>query len=245
MGSNERGATDRPSPAISVVLPVYRNATTLDELYARLRTVLEAQALPFELLFVDDACPENSLTVLERLAHADPRVGVIAHQTNGGQHRAIMTGLRHARGDLVAVMDADLQDPPEALPLLIEGIRSGPAAVFAGRRGRHERGARQITSHLFKGVLHLLTGVPADAGSYVVMSRQMVTRLLGFGEPNPYLLGMIGGTRLPLVVVPVARAERPRGTSAYSTRARLRLAWRALSRALYWRWRGARSESQA
>lgn len=223
-------------PEISIVVPVYRNAETLDELYRRLRHVLEDRRLSYEILFVDDACPGGSLAVLEELARRDPQVAVLALERNVGQHRAVLAGLAHARGKWVAVMDGDLQDPPEAIPALLARGQAGFAAVFAGRRGRYESPFRLLTSRLFKGLLYLLCGVPADAGLFVVMNRQMVERLLAFGARQPFVVAMIGCSGLPLTSIPVARAQRPSGSSTYSFWGRsktgfLAIAW-VLSRKL-------------
>jgi glycosyltransferase involved in cell wall biosynthesis len=222
---------------VSVVVPVYRNAETLPELYRRLRRTLEVQQLSFEMLFVDDACPVGSLAVLESLARSDSRVTVLALAENVGQHRAVLAGLAYARGDWAVVMDADLQDPPEAIPPLLAKGQEGFAAVFAGRRGWYESPMRLLTSRVSKGLLHLLTGIPADAGIFVAMNRVMVTRLLTLGGPHPMIVAMIGCAGLPMVSIPVVRARRPTGSSAYNSWGRLKSGWRAIAWVLDWKWR--------
>jgi len=224
-------------PEVGIVVPVYRNAETLQELYRRLRHVLETEQLSYEMIFVDDACPAGSLDVLEELAQGDPRVAVLALERNVGQHRAILAGLSHAWGKCVVVMDADLQDPPEAIPDLLSKMQRGYAAVFAGRRGRYESFSRLLTSRLFKGLLHLLCGVPADAGLFVAMNRQMVERLLAFDEPRPFVVAMIGCTGLPLASIPVLRSQRPSGHSTYSFWKRFMTGCLAISWVLTWKWR--------
>jgi dolichol-phosphate mannosyltransferase/undecaprenyl-phosphate 4-deoxy-4-formamido-L-arabinose transferase len=219
-------------PEISVVLPVYRNRASLPELHQQLTAVLEAQARPYELLFVDDACPEDSLTVLRRLAGADERVAVLALARNVGQNQAILVGLAWARGQVAVLMDADLQDPPVAIPLLLDTLSAGAAAVFAGRRGQYESRGRLATSRLFKGLLHLLSlrRLPADAGLFVAMRREMVDHLLAHATPDPYVLGLMARSGLPLASVPVERAPAPH--SSYTPRMRARLAMRALATVL-------------
>lgn len=222
------------NPELSVVVPVYRNGATLAELHGRLRAVLETLA-PFEVLFVDDGCPEDSRTVLERLAGEDPRVAVLVLERNVGQHRAILAGLAHARGEWVVVMDGDLQDPPEAIPELLQGAATGARAVFAGRRGAYESTGRLATSRLFKWLLHRLCGVPLDAGIFVALHRSLVRRLLELGGPRPFVVAMIGCTGLPSVSVPVSRVPRPIGVSAYSGWGRLMSAGSALIWLVLWR----------
>ena len=222
-------------PEITVVVPVFQNSRTLPEIYKRLVITLDSYSLPYEVLFVDDACPEGSIEVLKNLAEKDQKVGVIALERNVGQHRAAMTGLRYALGKWVAILDADLQDPPEAIPLLLDRLRAGYAAVFAGRRGLYESPFRLLTSRLFKLALHLVAGVPRDAGIYMVMTRQMVDRLLAFPESRPFLLALMGCTGLPLSSIPVERAKRPIGTSAYTFWQRVRVGFAALSWAICWK----------
>jgi glycosyltransferase involved in cell wall biosynthesis len=235
--SSTQGEADvhRQRPEVTVVVPVYRNARTLPELCRRLHTALAPGAASYELLFVDDACPEGSLAVLEKLARGDSSISVVALQRNTGQQRAVLAGLRLARGRVVVVMDADLQDPPEAVPLLLDGLRHGFAAVFAGRRGSYESAPRLVTSRLFKRALHLLCGVPADAGIFVAMNRQLVRMLVSFHAPRPYLVGMIGCTGLPVSSVPVERAPRADGPSAYTSWMRFKTGLLALMWVMIWR----------
>lgn len=220
------------TPDISIIVPVFRNAATLWELYGRVCRTLDGTGLSLEMIFVNDACPEDSLAVLREIAAADHRVVVLALARNVGQHQAVLTGLTYARGEWAAVLDGDLQDPPEALPALLSRGQSGFAAVFAGRRGRYESLGRLFTSRLFKWTLHLLTGVPADAGMFCLLHRRMVEKLLAMGGRRPSIVAMIGSAGLPMTSAPVERAPRPVGRSAYSSRGRLISAWLALTRAL-------------
>ena len=217
---------------ISVVLPVYRNEESLAELHGRLTAVLADEE--HELVFVVDGSPDGSKEALERLARRDPSVHVLALPRNRGQQRAILDGLAAARGDAVVVMDADLQDPPEAIPAL-RAASGGFEAVFAGRRGLYESPGRLTTSRFFKRLNHLLCGVPVDAGAFVLMQRRMVDAVLGLRGPAPVLTSMIGLTGLPTASVPVERAPRARGHSAYTASGRLRAGLRGVAWGLLWR----------
>jgi glycosyltransferase involved in cell wall biosynthesis len=221
-------------PELSVVVPVYRNAATLAALHRRLRAVLEPLGT-HEILFVDDGCPDGSRAVLQELAASDRRVAALVLDHNVGQHHAILAGLAHARGEWVVVMDADLQDPPEAIPDLLRAGGTGARAVFAGRRGNYEAAGRLATSRLFKRALHRLCGVPSDAGCFVALHRSLVTRLLELGGPRPFVVAMIGCTGLPSISVPVEREARASGTSAYSGWGRARSAASALIWLMLWR----------
>lgn len=226
-------------PEISVVLPVYRNAAQLAELHERLAKVLGPRGPSYELLFVDDACPERSLEELKRLAEKDAAVAVLSLGDNVGQHRAVMIGLRFARGRQVVIMDADLQDPPEALPILLNALNEEDwDAVFAGRRGRYEPWFRLLTSWIFKRSLHLVCAVPRDAGMFVAISRMMVEQLLVMDGQKPFVVSMIGCSKLPNTSIPVERDVRQEGRSAYRFRDRLRSAWRGYMWVANWQFRG-------
>ena len=220
-------------PAISVVVPVFGNAETLAELLARVARVLERMSQTFEVVFVDDASPDRSFEVLAELAATDERVVVVRLATNIGQHAAVLEGLRVAKGRSVVVMDADLQDRPESIPDLMAPV--GYAAVFAGRRGRYESRSRLLTSRAFKVLLGRLAGVPSDAGLFVLLTREATDRLLRMPGRDPYVVAMIGCSGLRVTSVPIERAPRPIGRSAYPFRGRVRAAWRALRWTIAWR----------
>ncbi len=218
------------TPAVSVVVPVYRNAETLRELHRRVTEALAGHT--HELVFVDDGCDAGSGAVLRELADADANVDIVELGTNGGQHAAVLAGLERARGEWMVVLDADLQDPPEAIPELLAARESGADAVFAGRRGNYESRFRLLTGRGYRRLLALLTGVPADAGIFVAVSRPMRDRLLELQReaPNrrPSVVAMIGCAGLPVASVPVARAARAVGESEYSGAKRLRVALDAI-----------------
>ena len=199
-------------PAISVVLPVYRNRAALETLHARLAVALAGVAGGFELLFVNDDCPEGSLSVLRRLADRDARVRVIGLDRRCGQMGALRAGIAAARGRTIVTMDADLQDPPEAIPRLIAALdEGGCAAVYAGRRGRYESSRRLVSSWVFKHAISLVTGMPADAGSFVAMRREVADRILALPDRAPYLAGAVAWAGGHVTSVPVERAPRRDG----------------------------------
>ena len=159
-----------------------------------------------------------------------------------GQHAAALAGLARARGAWAVVLDGDLQDPPEAIPELLDaGRAAGVPVVFAGRRGRYESRARLLTSRVYKRTLALVAGVPADAGIFMALERSVVERLVALdGRRRPSLVAMVGCLRVPMISIPVERAARPSGRSSYGPLGRLRLGVRAIAWALDWRLRGAR-----
>lgn len=222
-------AGSEPAVEVSVVLPIYRNRATLEELHRRLSMVLTAASVSYELLFVDDACPEGSGGAIEDLAARDPRVRGLHLARNVGQHRAAWLGLSAARGEWSIVMDADLQDPPEAIPALLAAAPSGVDAVLAARRGRYEGPVRLLTSRVFKILRERLTGIPRDAGMFLALRRPLVQSILRHDVPRPFLTAMVGLSGRRFITVPVDRARRPQGRSAYSSVGRLATAARELA----------------
>lgn len=209
------------SPDISVVIPVYRNEETLKELYVQLKETFEN--LTYQIVFVNDASPDSSGLILNQLAQADARVTVLSLEKNLGQHCAVLKGLEVSQGSVVVTMDADLQDSPLLIPLLIQQLKKGYEAVFAGRRGNYESLARLATSKVFKTLLHAICKIPVDAGMFVVMSRKMVSAVLKIEMPSPFVVAMIGLTQLPICSIPCLRQKRFNGKSSYTAWMRLKI----------------------
>jgi glycosyltransferase involved in cell wall biosynthesis len=218
------------SSSLSVVLPVYGNEDTLRELCRRLDAALAGELA--ELLFVVDGSPDGSLELLRDLRRRDDRIRVVDLERNRGQQRAILEGLARARGGRVVVMDADLQDPPEAIPRLLAASDQA-AAVFAGRRGRYESRPRLVTSKLFKALNAALCDVPRDAGAFVLLRRDAVDRVLELRGPPPHLTSMIGLTGVTTASVPVERT--PTSGSGYTALGRLHAGIGGLAWGLLWR----------
>jgi glycosyltransferase involved in cell wall biosynthesis len=222
-------------PLVTVVAPVWRNAATLEALCARTLAALAGAGARAQLVFVCDASPDDSAAVLRAIATRDHRLEPVLLERRVGQHHAVIEGLRRARGEAVVVLDADLQDPPEAIPLLLARLREGYGAVFAGRRGRYESLGRLGTSRVFKRLLSAACGVPPDAGMYVAMTRAVADRLAATREARPFVVAMIGCTGVPTTSIPVQRDRSANDRSGYGGLARLRTGVSALVHVALWR----------
>jgi len=132
---------------ISVVIPVYNNASTVEELARRIDTALQPN--PYEAIFVDDGSSDDSLARLKRIAGANPSAKVISFARNFGQHPAISAGFEHASGDVVVLMDADLQDRPEDIPRLVEKLRDDVDIVYTRKARAEEELTVRMTSALY------------------------------------------------------------------------------------------------
>ncbi len=188
---NGSGDTGR-GPEVSVVLPVFNEAENLPALYRRLTTVLEAESLPYELVFVDDGSSDGSTEFLRALTADDARVRVVELARNFGHQVAITAGLDYARGDAVIVMDADLQDPPEVLPQFIAEWRAGNDVVYAIREQRKENWLKRLAYTAFYRMLRRVANVdiPLDAGDFCIMDRRVVNLLRSMPERNRFVRGI-------------------------------------------------------
>jgi glycosyltransferase involved in cell wall biosynthesis len=228
------GPVTAPSAdGVVVVVPVHRNAATLPALVDRLGAALHEVPGGWSVRLVVDACPEGSGPVATDLAAANPHVRVTLLERNLGQHGALAQGLQaEPAGAAWICMDADLQDPPEALPALLTRLgRRDVAGVFAGRRGAYEGRGRRVTGTAHRRVLAALTGLPADAGAFLAMDARLraavVTAMTEQAAPS--IVAAAGAAALPLTSTPVARSSRAEGTSSWTSRARVRQSVRTLA----------------
>lgn len=206
------------TPLISVVIPVYRAETMLDELYRRLCAALEPISPHFEIVLVEDCGPDRSWQVIERLAQADPRVVGLQFSRNFGQHYGITAGMDQARGDWVVVMDCDLQDAPEEIPRLYAKAREGYDVVLALRGPRQDPLLKRATSWLFYRLFSYLADIKidGDSGNFRIMSRQVVDNFGRMREQLRFFGGHVQWMGFPTTGIRVQHAERLDGKSTYT-----------------------------
>lgn len=214
-------------PLVSVVIPVYNNQDTIIPLHQMIDSTLQHHS--FEIIFVDDHSLDGSLNIAKSLSDQHDTINVLALSQNVGQNQAIIHGLQYVRGQSIVIMDADLQDPPEAIPLLLNQLATQSAnAIFAGRTGNYSTWRKWLTSRGFKFLLSLMTGfrLPMNAGLFLAMDRLMLDKLLKIYQPQGYILSYIGRTRLPVQSVSVQRNTSQ--SSNYTSPMRRKLAKRAI-----------------
>ncbi len=164
---------------ISVVVPLYNEEANVKELYRRLKTALDKSAIRHEILFVDDGSQDNTLGELKSILAADTDVRVVKLSRNFGHQPAISAGLENAAGDAVVVMDGDLQDPPEVIPLLVEKWKEGNQVAYARRKSRKEGLFKRAGYTFFYRLLRWMGNIkiPADSGDFCIMDRKIVNIL--------------------------------------------------------------------
>jgi polyisoprenyl-phosphate glycosyltransferase len=212
---------------LSIAIPLYDEATVLPELLRRTCAVLDSiPGGPHEIVFVDDGSSDRTLEVLQEAVQKDPRLFVVALSRNFGHQAALTAALDHVSGDATVVMDGDLQDPPEAIPLFVERYQEGYDVVYAQRINRKEVWWLRLCYFLFYRLLVWLSGMPLplDAGDFGLMSRRVVEQLRRMPECHRYLRGLRSWVGFQQMGIPVERSERLLGKSKYSAVKLLKLA---------------------
>lgn len=202
----------------SVVIPVFNEEEVLESLYARLTRVCEKLAGSYEIIFVDDGSEDGSLALLKELHGRDGRIKIVQLSRNFGHQIALTAGLDSVSGDVVMVMDADLQDPPEVLPQFIEKWREGYDVVYAIRKERKEGVLKRAGYKLFYRGLRGLADIdiPLDTGDFCVMDRRVVSLLGQMPERRRFIRGIRSWVGLKQIGLEVERDRRYAGEAKYS-----------------------------
>src|SRR5436190_15228713 len=185
------GMPDRKLGLLSVVAPMLDEEELAEAFYTRVCAALGE--LPFELIVVDDGSSDSTPEILERLASNDPRLRVVTLSRPFGHQTAITAGLDHATGDAVVMIDADLQDPPELIPTMLDRWREGADVVYAVRTEREgETRLKLATARWFYRLISRLSPIDlsAEAGDFRLLDRRALDALLAMRERNRYLRGM-------------------------------------------------------
>lgn len=226
-------------PMLSVVVPVFNEAETLlplhDHLTALFRGVKWKRFRAIELIFVDDGSTDASPEILRKLMRAEWDPGVEARalhfSRNFGQAAAVLAGLDAATGDLIAILDADLQDPPELIPAMCDRIAEGWDVVYGQRALRKgETVGKRISAWFFYRFLNFLSGFnfPKDTGDFRVFTREVCDAVKSCNEQDPFLRGLISWLGFRQLAFPYVRAARQLGATKYPFRKMVRFASIAL-----------------
>ena len=226
--SSEFSTYPRPKrPLVSVVTPAFREEENLPVLYNRLRMVFTGRDLDWEWIVVDDHSPDRTFAVARTLAEADPRVRVFRFARNCGAHAATFCGLRQARGDVAALIAADLQDTPETLPAMLAKWRDGAGIVWAVREVRHgESWTTLAASRLYFWVVRHVVGLksmPLVGADFFIVDRALIDTIKEFGERNlsVHLLLLWVGFRQEFI--PYEKPARLHGSSGWTLAKKLKL----------------------
>ena len=214
---------------VSVIIPCFNEEKVLQETYGRICTALRrGPGVDYEFVFIDDGSADETPAILRDLAHNDPRVNMIRFSRNFGHQPAVSAGLKRCRGDLAVIIDADLQDPPEAIPQMIQQLLgSGSNAVYGVRQKRKgETWFKLLTAKVFYIFLNKLSEVPipADTGDFRVIDRKIINAFNALPENNKYIRGLISWMGFKQTPYYYERDARHAGATKYTLKKMLRFA---------------------
>jgi undecaprenyl-phosphate 4-deoxy-4-formamido-L-arabinose transferase len=218
------------APAVSLVIPVYNEEASVEEVYRQSVAALESIGRPYEVIFVDDGSSDGTWRVLERLHAGDAELRAVRLKRNFGQHPAMHAGLVRARGDVVVTMDGDLQNAPSDLPRLVAAVEAG-ADVASGRRtSREDSWGRTLPSRLINGMLRRFTAANiSDFGcAFNAYTRDSLTPVLGVIGKQKFTKALVLSAGASVVEVELSHRAR-QGRSRYSPLRLTRLALHVLA----------------
>jgi len=213
-------------PVISVAFPVFNEAENIQPLYDAVVHALEPLGLSFELIFVDDGSTDRSLEIVKGLRQRDPRVEYVSLSRSFGHQRALVAGLRHARGAAVITMDGDLQHPPSVLPEMIRLWREGYEVVYTHKRSNHVRGLRLLQIRFGYYLISKWSGLRLSFGQsdFRLLDRKVLDVILAIPESRKFLRGLVQWVGFRQIGIPYDPAPRFAGEAKYTFRSLAALA---------------------
>lgn len=211
---------------LSVVVPMYFEEEVVQECYKRLTGVLHNK-YRYELIFVNDGSTDKTLPLLEEIAVADKCVKVVSFARNFGHQAAVTAGIAKAQGDALVIIDADLQDPPELIPDMVELWQQGHEVVYAKRKKRKgESKFKLITAKFFYRFLDAMTDIqiPTDTGDFRLIDRKVAEVFKTMPERNRFIRGMVSWIGFSQIPIEYERDERFAGETKYPLKKMLKFA---------------------
>ena len=221
-GTADPAAASMVRPTVSVVVPCYNEVTAIGELHRRVsKTCSDAVGDSYELVLVDDGSTDQSWGAIASLAVTDPHVVGVRLSRNHGQQLALTAGLHECRGELVLIIDADMQDPPELLPDMMKVIDAGADVVYGQRISRGEEPwIRKVGARLFYAMLEYFSdrAIPRNVSDFRLMRRRVLDVLNAMPEQHRFVRGMISWVGFDQRPILFHRASRASGKTRYSVR---------------------------
>ncbi|MDR1569121.1 MAG: glycosyltransferase family 2 protein [Oscillospiraceae bacterium] len=212
---------------LSIIIPVYNEQASITECSRRLTDTIQNIGVQYELIFVDDGSQDRSLSILTELQKQDDHVKVVSFARNHGHQLAVTAGLDYASGDAIVIIDADLQDPPELIPAMLDKYREGYDVVYGKRISREGDSAfKKATAWGFYRLLNKLTScyIPPDTGDFRLVSRKAADAVRGMREHNRFLRGIFAWIGFRQTAVEFERDKRFAGETKYPLGKMLKLA---------------------
>ena len=211
----------------SVIIPMYNEEEVILESYRRLDNVMRPLGEEYELIFVNDGSRDRTMEIMLDVAKKDPRVKIVDFARNFGHQTAVTAGMKYSSGDAVVIIDADLQDPPELIPGMIEKWKEGYEVVYGKRLKREgETKFKLVTAKAFYKLINSLSGnmIPMDTGDFRLIDRAVVDAMNSMPEHNRFLRGMGSWVGFRQYAYEYKRDERWAGTTKYPLKKMIKLA---------------------
>ena len=219
---------------VSVVIPMYYEQEVVDVCYKRVKKVLEElkEKYEHEIVFINDGSKDKTLDILQDIAKVDKNVKIISFSRNFGHQAAVTAGLKYVTGDAIIIIDADLQDPPELIPDMIEKWEQGYEVIYGKRKKRNGESAfKLLTAKAFYTTLNKLSDVdiPGDTGDFRLVDKKVVDVINSLPEHNKFLRGLFSWVGFEQYEYEYERKERFAGKTKYPLKKMLALAWEGIT----------------
>lgn len=223
---------------LSIVIPVYNEQECIRSSYDRIVNAIKNSSLAqknVELIFINDGSADQTPAILNSFKSDTTdllKVNVLHFSRNFGHSAAVFAGIEAAEGELIGIIDADMQDPPELIPKMVEKIHEGFDVVYGLRSSREgETLSKKFTAWAFYRVINILASIdiPKDTGDFRVMTRQVVEALLSCHDQAPFVRGLVAWVGFKQYPMAYAREERKLGTTKYPLKKMIKFAWNAIS----------------
>lgn len=204
---------------LSLVVPMYNEEENIDIFYKKITEVMKKNQYLYEIICINDGSKDGTLSKLTTLSQMDTRIKVIDLSRNFGKEIAMSAGLKYSSGDAVIPIDADLQDPPELIPLLVEKWFEGYDVVYATRERRDgETVLKKATAHMFYRFIQKITkiDIPADTGDFRLMSRQVVDEINRLPEQHRFMKGLFSWVGFKQTSISYQRDPRFAGKTSFN-----------------------------
>lgn len=215
------------SPFLSVVVPLYNEELVIKEMHARLTSALVGNDMDYEIVLVNDGSKDNTLKFAKEICKRDRKVKLVSFSRNFGHQIAITAGMDRASGQIIVFIDADLQDPPEVIPEMIEKWKEGYQVVYGVRAKRKGESVFKLaTASLFYRLLRKMTTVeiPVDTGDFRLIDRKVLEQLKNMREKNRFVRGMVSWVGFRQGKVEYTREKRFAGETKYPLKKMLKFA---------------------
>lgn len=217
---------------LSIIIPCYNEEEVIQATYERLKSVLQKLSLNYEMIFVDDGSKDQTLAILEDFASKDKNLKIISFSRNFGHQPAVSAGLEYAKGDYAVIIDADLQDPPEEIPKMLElAIKENANVVYGVRKERKgETFFKKFTAYLFYKIINSLSDVPLpiNTGDFRLVDKKVLENYKQLKERNKYIRGLISWMGFKQIPYYYVREPRFAGKTKYPLSKMIKFATTAL-----------------